>query len=251
MELIPALDLLGGNSVRLYKGSYQEVTTYADPMASVAEFIDAGARWIHLVDLDAARNSGENNRALIGALVASGQANFQVGGGIRSFDDAAAIVDLGVARIVVGTRAVSDIGFFAELAMGYPGMVAAGLDYRRNGSQRICAINGWVQDSEVELGQALARVIAVGAGAAVLTDISKDGTLDGPDLATYAELAPVCGKGGVELLASGGVSSLADLKALARIAREFPALSGVISGKAIQERRFGLAEGVELCRRYG
>ena len=251
MQLIPALDLLAGASVRLLRGSYQDVTRYGDPLDSVAQYVEEGAKWIHLVDLDAARHIGADNRDLIATLVKSANAHFEVGGGIRSLEDADALIGLGVTRIVIGTRAVSDIGFFGDLASRFAGKVAAGLDYRRVGGKRICAIDGWVKDSDVELGDALARVIDAGAIAVVLTDISKDGTLSGPDLKTYGELAPICAKAGVELVASGGVSSLGDLEDLAKIAKTSGGLAAVISGKAIQEKRFSVQEGVALCRRYG
>ena len=251
MEFIPALDLLAARSVRLIKGDYQQVTTYGDPRNSVSEFVSAGVSWIHLVDLDAARNQGSNNRSLIAELICLGGADFEVGGGIRSLDDASELFHLGVKRLILGTKAVSDIEFFELVARRFEGFVAAGLDYRRIDGRRICALNGWLQDSDVELETALERVIDGGAAAVILTDISKDGTLVGPDIETYAEFAPKCAKAGVDMIASGGVSSLDDLESLVRIDLAHGGLAGAISGKAIQEGRFGIKEAVDLCRRFG
>ena len=249
MEFIPALDLLGERSVRLRQGDFNQVTVYKDPRESVREYVADGASWIHIVDLDAARHQGMDNAGLIGELVGRGGARFEVGGGIRNIARAEALINLGVDRLVVGTRGIQDPGFLSALGRSFPGRIAAGLDYRRVGTRRVCALNGWLEASEVDLEDALGEAIAAGVAAVVVTDISKDGTLAGPDVQTYAELAGICGPGGVELVASGGVSSLADLSVLANIRNDGWGVFGAISGKAIQEGRLSVKDAVETCKR--
>ncbi len=252
MEFVPAIDLLGGRSVRLVKGDYAQATDYGDPGEQVDEFIRAGAAWIHLVDLDAARNKGGSNREIIAELVAAGGAHFEVGGGIRSAADAGELSAIGVERMVIGTKALSDPAFLAEMCAAHPGRIAAGLDYRRVDGRRLCALEGWEEQSDVELRSAVKAAAHAGVAAVVVTDISRDGTLSGPDVGTYAELAALCHRLEIDLVASGGVSSLADLTSLAAIGGGGEVgLWGAISGKAIQEARFKVEEAVDLCKRFG
>ncbi len=252
MEFVPAIDLLGGRSVRLVKGDYAQATDYGDPREQVDEFIRAGAAWIHLVDLDAARNKGGSNREIIAELVAAGGAHFEVGGGIRSAADAGELSAIGVERMVIGTKALSDPAFLAEMCAAHPCRIAAGLDYRRVDGRRLCALEGWEERSDVELRSAVKAAAGAGVAAVVVTDISRDGTLSGPDVGTYAELAALCHRLGIDLVASGGVSSLADLTSLAAIGGGGEeGLWGAISGKAIQEARFKVEEAVDLCKRFG
>ncbi len=252
VEFVPAIDLLGGRSVRLAKGDYTQVTDYGDPNEQVEEFVGAGAAWIHLVDLDAARNKGESNRPAIAGLVSRGGARYEVGGGIRSAADAEELAGIGVERMVIGTKALRDPGFLAEMCAAHPGRIAAGLDYRRVDGRRLCALEGWEEQSDVELASAVVSAAKAGVSAVVVTDIPRDGMLSGPDVATYSELAALCHDLGIDLVASGGVSSLADLMALASIGGGGGAgLWGAISGKAIQEQRFRVEEAVELCKRFG
>ncbi len=252
MEFVPAIDLLAGRSVRLVKGDYAQVTDYGDPREQVAKFVEAGAAWIHLVDLDAARNKGESNRAVIAELVSGGGARFEVGGGIRSAADAEELAGIGVERMVIGTKALRDPAFLAEMCAAHPGRIAAGLDYRRVDHRRLCALEGWEEQSDVELRSAVKGAAKAGVAGVVVTDISRDGMLSGPDVGTYAELAGLCHHLGIDLVASGGVSSLADLMSLASIGGGGEVgLWGAISGKAIQEGRFRVEEAVELCKRFG
>lgn len=246
MELYPAIDLRGGRCVRLRQGDYADETVYGDdPVAVAAGFAEAGARWMHVVDLDAARTGQPVNREAIAAIVAAvGPAGVRVqaGGGVRSRASASALWDAGVARVVVGTAAVSDPSLVASLAATRPDGVAVGLD-TRDGE---VAVRGWVEGSGLRVDEVMARLDGTGVAAVILTDIGRDGMLAGPDLAGLtAALGTV--PAGVDVIASGGIASLADLAALAAVEAVGRRLAGAIVGKALYEGRFSVAEGVAAC----
>jgi phosphoribosylformimino-5-aminoimidazole carboxamide ribotide isomerase len=226
MDLLPAIDLRGGQAVRLRQGDYAREDVYdADPVARAKEFVAAGARWIHVVDLDAARTGEPVNRPVVAAIAdaVGGRARVQTGGGVRSVDDARVLAAAGVARVVMGSAAVRSPSLVADVAAVVP--VAVGLDHRSGE----LAVHGWTERS----GQQLLDVLDhfPGAEALVVTDIIRDGTLAGPDV---AGLAQVAGAAKLPVIASGGGGSLDDLRALAGV----PGLAGVIVGKALYEGRF-------------
>jgi phosphoribosylformimino-5-aminoimidazole carboxamide ribotide isomerase len=230
--LYPAIDLLDGEVVRLRQGEYGDSTVYgADPVEVARGFVDAGATWVHMVDLDAARSGRAHNRGLIGAVAAAfaGRASVQVGGGVRTVDDARELRDAGVARVVMGSAAVNDPPLVERVAAVVP--VAVGLDHRAGN----IATHGWTESS----GRMVLDVLAdyPSASAFVITDISRDGMLVGPDVEGLVAAAAATG---VPVIASGGVGTLAHLRELAA----FPQLGGVIVGKAIYENRFTVAEAV-------
>ena len=233
IELYPAIDLLGGRVVRLRQGDYADETVYGnDPVSVARDFAAEGARWIHVVDLDAAKSGGPINRPVVAAIVAAldGVAQVQTGGGVRSLDDARELADAGVARVVMGSAAVSDPTLVA--AVSGIVAVAVGLDHR----QGEVAVHGWTEGSGLRLENAYALFPT--ADVFVITDIGRDGMLTGPDfdgLTRSAELA------GAPVIASGGVSSLADIVALARIEN----LGGIITGKAVYEGRFTVTEALD------
>ena len=232
MILYPAIDLLDGEVVRLRQGEYGDSTVYgADPVEVARGFVDAGATWVHMVDLDAARSGRAHNRGLIGGVAAAlaGRASVQVGGGVRTVDDARELRDAGVARVVMGSAAVNDPPLVERVAAVVP--VAVGLDHRAGN----IATHGWTESS----GRMLLDVLAdyPSASAFVITDISRDGMLVGPDVEGLVAAAAATG---VPVIASGGVGTLAHLRELAA----FPQLGGVIVGKAIYENRFTVAEAV-------
>jgi phosphoribosylformimino-5-aminoimidazole carboxamide ribotide isomerase len=237
IEFYPAIDLLGGRVVRLQQGDYDQQTTYGDDPVQVARsFAEAGAPWIHVVDLDAARSGSPMNRPVVAAIAAavSGRANVQTGGGVRSVADAQVLADAGVARVVMGSAAVSEPSL-VEQAAGVVA-VAVGLDHR--GGE--VSVHGWTEASGVQLADALGWFPS--ASAFVITDIARDGMLVGPDVEGLALAASATT---ISVIASGGVSSLADLAAL----RAVPGIAGVISGKALYEGRFSVAEALaELSR---
>jgi phosphoribosylformimino-5-aminoimidazole carboxamide ribotide isomerase len=238
VDLYPAIDLRGGNVVRLTKGDYDAETVYGDdPVAVARSFVAAGAPWIHVVDLDAARSGDPVNRAVVARIAAAidGEASLQNGGGVRTLDDAKALADAGVSRVVMGSAAIRDPDLVTRVAEIVP--VAVGLDHR-DGE---LAVHGWTEGSGVRLDDALGRFPA--AAAFVITDIGRDGMLTGPDV---DGLAAAVAATPIPVVASGGVSSLDDVVALARI----PGLGGIITGKAIYEGRFTVAEAVQALEVY-
>jgi phosphoribosylformimino-5-aminoimidazole carboxamide ribotide isomerase len=238
MDLYPAIDLRGGRCVRLLQGDFGRETVYGDDPVAVAQgFASAGAPWIHVVDLDAARREGDN-RSVIAALAAAvAPVPVQVGGGVRD----GALLDAGVARVVVGSLAVSDPSAVASLAAHYPGRVAVGLDHREGRVQ----VRGWEQEGGISIGSVIDGLQSVsGLAAFVVTDISRDGMLTGPDT---AGLAAVLARTPVPVIASGGVGSLDDLLALAALTGGVGGrrLAGAIVGKALYEGRFSLVSALK------
>ncbi len=235
--LYPAIDVRAGRAVRLLRGDYGCETVYGDDPVAIADgFAAAGASWIHVVDLDAARSGDPLNRPVVAAIAAAvaGRASVQTGGGVRTVADAEALAAAGVARVVMGSAAVRDPALVDAAAQVLP--VAVGLDHR--GGE--LAVHGWTEGSGVRVEDALARYPA--ADAFVITDIDRDGTLLGPDtvgLAAAARVSPI------PVIASGGVSSLDDLRALAGVA----GLAGVITGKALYEGRFSVADALRVLAR--
>lgn len=221
-----------GKVVRLAQGDYDRQTVYGDDPVDVASsFCAQGAPWIHVVDLDAARTGEAINRAVVAAIAdaVAGRAHVQAGGGVRTIDDAAALADAGVARVVMGSAAVADPSLVERVVGIIP--VAVGLDHRAG---RL-AVHGWTETTDVALDDALRRFGA--AAAFVITDISRDGVLGGPDLAGLAAAVEVSD---VPVIASGGIGSLDDLRALAAI----DDLHGIIVGRALYEGRFTVADAV-------
>ncbi len=235
MRLYPAIDLRGGRCVRLYQGSYDAETTYGDdPVGQARRFADAGASWLHVVDLDAARTGEPVNRPVIAAMVAAVDVPVQAGGGIRSLDAAATLADAGVARVVIGTAAVETPELVEQVAARQP--VAVGLDARG----RDVATHGWERGGGGDLLELAAGFESSGAEAVVVTEISRDGTMSGPDT---SGLAAVLATTGLAVIASGGVAELADLTALAAIGTGGGRkLAGVIVGRALYEGRFTVEE---------
>ena len=233
MILYPAIDLLAGSVVRLRQGDYDQQTTYGtDPVAVALSFVEAGATWIHVVDLDAARSGSPVNRPVVAAIASAvaGRAQVQTGGGVRTVDDARALADAGVARVVMGSAAVAEPALVA--AASDVVAVAVGLDHR--GGE--VAVHGWTQGSGVQLTDALQWFPT--AAAFVITDIARDGMLTGPDVVGLGAAAAATT---VPVIASGGVATLADLVALKAV----PGIAGVISGKAIYEGRFTVAQALQ------
>ncbi|MDQ3385705.1 MAG: HisA/HisF-related TIM barrel protein [Actinomycetota bacterium] len=235
MELLPSIDLRAGRVVRLHQGDFDQETVYgADPVAVARSYAEAGATTIHVVDLDASRRDGSNRSAILEVVQAVDVA-VQVGGGVRD----ASLLDAGVARIVLGSAAVDDPGLVASLGASHPGQVVVGLDHR----DREVRVRGWEEASGRQLLDLVEELAVPGVAAFVVTDISRDATLAGPDLDGYATLL---GATGVPLISSGGVGSLDDLRALADLEVSGRRLAGAIVGKALYEGRFDVAAAVTL-----
>ncbi|MCU1449855.1 MAG: hisA [Acidimicrobiales bacterium] len=236
MELYPAIDLRGGRCVRLWQGDFDRETVYGtDPVDVARRFTSAGARWLHVVDLDAARGDGSNLDTVL-AIAAAVPAHVQTGGGVR--DDA--LLAAGVDRVVLGSLAVSNPPYAAELIDEYPGRVAVGLDHRDGELQ----IRGWEEKGDVSLLDAVRWPEFAGAAAFIVTDIGRDGTLTGPDVDGLAAVLEATTN---DVIASGGVSSLSDLEALTSLEASGRRLAGVIVGKALYEGAFTVEEAIGAC----
>lgn len=243
MKLFPAIDIRGGACVRLYQGDYDRETVYGDdPAAQAAGFVAEGAEWIHCVDLDAARSGEQTNLASIAAITAAVDVPVQVGGGVRNVEAAQRLWDAGVTRVVIGTAAIENPELVRALAPMGP--VAVGLDAWGTD----VAVAGWEQRTGRDLFETVASFADSGAAAFVVTEIGRDGTMEGPDL---DGLAQVLASTDVPLVASGGVGSLDDLRALAGLSAGDRRLSGAIVGRAIYEQAFTVREAVDAITEAG
>jgi phosphoribosylformimino-5-aminoimidazole carboxamide ribotide isomerase len=232
MDLYPSIDIRAGQVVRLYQGDYDQETIYGDDPVSVARAYEAaGAPWVHVVDLDAARGDG-SNRDLVVSVARAVKTPVQVGGGQRD----GSLLEAGISRVVMGSVAVSDPDLVERLAREHPGRVAVGMDHRDGQVM----VRGWEDASGVTVDDLVARYTAAGVAAFVVTNIAGDGTLQGPDT---SGLAGLVASTAVPVVASGGVGSLDDLRALAAIR----GLAGVIVGKALYEGRFTVEEAMAAC----
>ncbi len=245
MDLYPAIDLRAGRTVRLYQGDFSRETAYGtDPVTVAQGFAAAGARWLHLVDLDAARTGTQENRPVIAAIVgAMGDGiKVQAGGGVRDQASAEALLEAGVDRVVIGTAAVENPQLVRDLATHH--QVAVGIDVRG----REAAVRGWLEGSGIDLFELLARFEDCGVAAFVITEIGRDGTFAGPDL---DGLAAVLEATAVDVIASGGVGSAADLTALATLEAGGRGLAGAIVGKALHDGLFTVEEAMAACAASG
>jgi phosphoribosylformimino-5-aminoimidazole carboxamide ribotide isomerase len=230
MDLYPAIDLRDGRCVRLYQGDYGRETVYGDdPVAQARAFADAGAPWIHVVDLDAARTGQPVNRAVIGRIAEAVDVPVQTGGGVRDEASAEALIGSGVRRVVLGTAALEQPALVHRLARQVP--VAVGLDARG----REVAVRGWEKGSGRDLLEVAAEFAEAGVEALVVTEIGRDGTLEGPDLEGLAEVLEATP---LPIIASGGVGTLAHLEVLTGLRVGDRRLEGAIVGRAIYEGAF-------------
>jgi phosphoribosylformimino-5-aminoimidazole carboxamide ribotide isomerase len=236
MNLYPAIDLFGGQVVRLRQGEYDDSTVYGnDPVAVAESFVEQGATWVHMVDLDAARSGEPVNRPIIAAVAQAlqGRAQLQVGGGVRGEADAIALASAGVHRVVMGSAAVANPSLVEVVSRHVA--VAVGLDHRDG----IAATHGWTESSGVSVEELLQQFPT--ASAFVITDISRDGMLTGSDV---EGLTRAVASTSIPIVASGGVGQLSHVEELAKIA----GLDGVIVGKAIYEKKFTVAEAMAVLR---
>ena len=232
--------------MRLVRGDFAAETVYdADPVSVARGFEAEGATWIHVVDLDAARTGEAVNLGAIEAICANVSCNVQSGGGVRTVEAAANLWSAGVHRVVVGTAAVETPALVEDLCVMHPGRVAVGLDaHGRN-----VAVRGWVEGTGMDLIELALRFGDVGVAALVVTEIGRDGTLEGPDL---EQLSAVLSASDLPIIASGGVGQLQDLVALAGLqGSDGRGLRGAIVGKAIYEGHVSVRDGIAACRGLG
>jgi phosphoribosylformimino-5-aminoimidazole carboxamide ribotide isomerase len=246
VELFPAIDLRQGGAVRLAQGDFARQSDYGDPLALARRYADAGARWVHVVDLDAARTGKAHNRAVVLAIAGLGVLKVQAGGGVRSAEDAEELLDAGVERVVLGTAAVTRPELLAELSGRFGRRVAVGLDHRRGGED--VAVSGWEEPSGQSLGEVLARLEGTTLGAVVVTAIERDGVLSGPD---RPGLCTVLEQTSHPVIASGGVASAADLQALAALEVGGRRLAGAVVGRAIVDGTLSVEEAMAACAASG
>ncbi|MGQ9615006.1 MAG: 1-(5-phosphoribosyl)-5-[(5-phosphoribosylamino)methylideneamino]imidazole-4-carboxamide isomerase [Spirochaetota bacterium] len=240
MIFIPAIDLIDGKCVRLTQGKYSMVKEYNENPVDVARlFVDQGAKYLHIVDLDAARGEGKHNKGVISRIVRATEAGVEVGGGIRDRESVKELLDVGVERVILGTMIVKNSFIAGELVAEFRERIVAGID-ARNG---LVHISGWTEGSNlkaVELGR---RVRDMGFQLIVYTDIARDGMLVGPDIEAIKEIAL---ETSLPIIASGGVSGVEDIKALKTL--ESVGVIGVISGKALYEGRLSVKEACEILQ---
>ena len=248
LDLWPAIDIRAGRCVRLLRGQFSEETEYGDPLAQAEAFVREGACRLHVVDLDAARGGGESNRSIVLRITSSVKVPVQVGGGVRDEIAAAALLDAGVARIVVGTVAVERPEVLARMVDRWPSQIVVALDHRSGGDGcaggREVAVRGWVEPGSLSLDEALQRLEGLSLAGLVVTDIERDGTGEGPDL---AGLAHVLAASGHAVIASGGVAKASDLAELAALGSGERRLDGAIVGRALLSGGLSIEEAVAAC----
>lgn len=240
MYLLPAIDILGGKAVRLAKGDYSQVTVYNDdPVAQAYAFAEAGAEWVHVVDLDGARTGVPENAAIVERIVRETSLKVEIGGGVRTLETLERLAGIGAARMVLGTALVNDPDL-ARAAVKLVGgdRLTAGID-AKDGE---VAVSGWIEGSGVAATDLAAAMAQAGFVHLVYTDIARDGMQTGLDPQAYARMAEAFGR---PVVASGGVASAADIRALASVASS---IEGVITGRAIYEGTLTVADGVAACK---
>ena len=236
MNLFPAIDLYGGKAVRLYKGDYDQMTVYSEDPVSVAKDFEAkGAKFIHLVDLEGAKTGETPNLNTVQKIVHETSLFAEIGGGIRSMDVIEKYLSAGVSRVILGTAAVKNESFLREAVAKHGKAVAVGVDIRDG----YVAIHGWTENSALYYTDFMQKLTEIGVETVIVTDISRDGAMKGTNRSLYAELSEKFPN--INVIASGGVSSLNDIQALSDMK-----LYGAIIGKAYYTGAIDLAEAVKL-----
>ena len=235
MIIFPAIDIIGGKAVRLFRGEYRQKTEYGDPAFFAGAFKNSGATHIHVVDLDGAKSGETNNFQTVREIKKSGLF-VQVGGGIRSIETIETYLDCGIDRVILGTAAVRDHAFLSRAVQSFGKRVAVGADVKEG----FVAVKGWTERSELTLFDFLDRIVGCGVETVVCTDVSRDGAMRGTNLALYEE---VLKKYPVDLIASGGVSDLSDVKRLKEIG-----VAGAIIGKAYYTGAIDLKTAIEVAK---
>lgn len=237
MKLFPAIDLYEGKAVRLAKGDFNRMTVYSnDPPAFAAQFKAKGAQFLHVVDLEGAKSGGTPNAELIKKIVAETDLKVEIGGGIRSEEVIEKYLELGVMRVILGTAAVENPNFLEKMLRKYGEKIAVGVDL--NGSK--VAIKGWLETSELDCYDFFEHLEAIGVKTVICTDISKDGMLGGTNVELYKALSS---RYKLDLVASGGVSTLDDIRRLKALG-----LYGAILGRAIYTGDVDLEQALKVAR---
>lgn len=239
MVIFPAIDIKGGKVVRLLRGKFEHVTEYdEDPVAVARKWESEGALWLHVVDLDGAQKGSVQNFSVIAAIAQAVDVPVQMGGGARTEDEIKRLLDCGVARVVLGTRAVSDRVFLKQAIHTWGGRIAVSLDC----NDGYVSEKGWTSSLPIKATELVKELARDGLATVIYTDINRDGMLKGPNIKALKDVLAVAK---IPLIASGGVSSLDDLKKLKSL--EPLGLMGVIVGKALYEGKIDLKEAVAIC----
>lgn len=237
MLIYPAIDLYGGKAVRLYKGDYAQMTVYNDdPVAVAKDFAAKGAVWIHLVDLEGAKSGTTPNFDTVTAIKKQTGLRCEIGGGIRSMDTIEKYLSAGIDRVILGTAAVTEAGFVEAAVAKYGDRIAVGIDIKDG----FVAIKGWTVKSEENAMDFTGKMEKIGVKTMICTDISKDGAMEGTNHGLYRELSE---KFRMNIIASGGVSSLEDVQRLAKLN-----IHGAIVGKAYYTGAIDLAQAIEVAK---
>lgn len=236
MILLPAIDLYEGKAVRLYQGDYRQMTVYAEKGGDMAaKFAEAGASWVHMVDLEGAKTGETPHFDAVAAVARRGDLKVEIGGGIRNGDAVARYLDAGVERVILGTAALQDRAFLERMAARYAEHIAVGVDCR-NG---LVATHGWTETSETTCEEFCAALESLGVRTIIVTDISRDGAMRGANRALFGSLNA---RFDLDIIASGGVSSLEDIAALKEVR-----LYGAILGKAYYTGAVDLRHALEAA----
>ena len=237
MNIFPAIDLYDKKAVRLYKGNYEEMTVYSEnPIEIAYDFESKGAKFIHMVDLEGAKNGTTPNIDIVKEVATKTSLFVEIGGGIRNIETVEKYLNAGVSRVILGTSAVTDEDFLKDAVSKYQEKIAVGADVKDG----YIAIKGWIEKSQYSLDEFLSKMQKLGVKTVICTDISKDGAMKGTNLALYKELSE---KYSLDIVASGGVSTIDDIKAL----REMN-LYGAIIGKAYYIGAIDLKEAIEVSK---
>jgi phosphoribosylformimino-5-aminoimidazole carboxamide ribotide isomerase len=237
MDVIPAIDLRDGKVVRLIQGQYDKQITYKDdPAEQARQFHADGARWLHIVDLDGAKAGRPVNTATIETIARLGLLKIEVGGGLRDESSIAQLLDMGVTRVIIGTKAVSDFDWFSRMAEKFAGRVVLGLDARGS----MVATHGWLEDSRQTVLEFAARADELPLAAIIYTDIARDGMLTGPNIERTQALAQAVK---TPVVASGGVKEVDDIRKLNPIG-----VAGVIVGRSLYEGTLTLPDAIAAAR---
>ena len=241
MHFYPAIDIKNGQFVRLKKGQLDKLTIYGDdPVTQAKKFCEAGAKWIHIVDIDGAFNGASKNMDVILSIKNNVKSKVQVGGGIRKLKTIQKLLNHNIDRIVLGTVAVTDPPFVKEVCEKFPGKIAIGLDTKNE----FVATEGWAKESKINFESFLKLYEYSKVSSIIFTDIEKDGLMEG---ASFVQLKKLLSLTKLDIIASGGIASLEDLTKLKNIKNKN--LKGVISGKAIYEQKFSVKEAIEVLEK--